>query len=307
MTIKMKTQGMMMTVLLLFTGSLWAGGSYIGNGAGLVENNFQYAYSSLSNIFSNCKDSENCNLTESELALLEKMQVVLQYNSANSQRIEFISELKFPGFFTTGESEVHRIAKTGLTASAPIFVNSDLLYTEDGTPALDFAYIVSILTHEVGHQAGELNHRRLDILGSKIRAVVNQNIVRHQMKIEGAGRVEMLILNNDFPLKSADLFFSWEKVGSKKITPSVMSFLRCSEKNASLAGFEINNGHYLIPDDMDKVGTRVDFGMWISLYCYDPADRSVSIEKSSVKISVTRDLVSKDLLVKLKSIVRMKP
>jgi hypothetical protein len=302
MTINLKAQSLVLALALFSTGALWAGGSFVGNGAGLVENNFQYAYSSLNSLYSNCRDSENCVLTESELSLVQKMQEVIELNSSNAARILFISEVQNPNFFSTGEGEEHRIAKTGLTPNFPIYVNSDLLYSKSGTPALDFPTIISILTHEIGHQAGETNHAVLDILGSKMRRVIGQHLIIHQADLENAGHVEMLILNNDFPLKTADIFFSWGKVGTQKITSQVMSFLKCSNIETTLSGFEIVNGHYLNTDEKNETEPSVEFGMWINLYCYNPLGLTTKVEKNAMEFRVMQDMS-----IQLKSLIRMNP
>lgn len=267
------------------------GGSVVGNGAGLVENNFQYAYSTLSSMINNCFALENCSLTPSEEAMLIKIQNVIYYNSANADRLKFVSEKDQPGFFTTGPNEEHRIAKTGLTPDSPIYVNVDLLYDENGKPTLEYPRIISILTHELGHQTGEENHAMLDILASKIQKAVSQKMASHWMDFGNPVQsIEILVLNYSQPIHSSEILVAWQKVGSKKISTDLAPHLKCSSPADSLSGIQISNGHYYMTDTEHTENPRIGFAMWVQLFCYSSTDKVVRIEKASAKIEILKDL-----------------
>jgi hypothetical protein len=277
--------------ILLFAKISWAGGSFVGNGAGLVENNFQYAYISLNHIFSDCLESHHCELNGAELTLLKKMKLVLTTNLNKTDRLIFVSGAQIPDFFKTGENEDHRIAKTGLTSKDPIYINTDCIYDSSGAPAIDFPTIISILTHEIGHQAGEPNHALLDIIGSKIKKVMSQRLVQHQIEFgSDHQQIEILILNNDFPLKSSKIFFSWQNVGSSQLTTDLMQYLRCSEPGSTMSGFEMYNGHYFLSAQNTIENPVIGFGLWITLNCYSGRDNSTRIEKSSIDFEVNQSL-----------------
>lgn len=269
-----------------------AGGSLIGNGAGLVENNFQYVYSSLPTVYSNCLSNNSCGLSESEMVLVQKILNVIELNKDNSKRLQFVQESDVHGFFTTGVGEKHRIAKTGLTAEDPIYINVNQLYDSNGRAALDFGTIVSILTHELGHQAGETDHARLDILGTKFKKVFTQKITNHVTNFGTVdSAVEILVLNNEFPVKTADLFLSWSDVGAQRLTTAVIPAINCSGIGSTVAGFEFYNGHYFISEKSTSARPVIGFGLWLNVFCYNSKDDSLITEKIDVKLEIGSDSV----------------
>lgn len=280
--------------LLLLTNSFAfaGGGSVIGNGAGLVENNFQFAYNSLNTTVAECVEKQKCEMSLSELKILTEIKTVIQKNISNENRIIFVSEKMFPGFFDTGINEKHRVAKTGLTAEDPIYVNLDLLYTAEGQPAFDFAAITSLLVHEIGHQTGEINHARLDIIGSKIRNFLMKKITSHSLQIGPDNKkVEVTIINQVHPFQSSDMYISWQDVGSAILTQDLIKAINCSRENSTLSGLQIENGHYTtITQNSDHTFT-IGFGVWINLSCFSQVDEKMYVERKIVEANIGQDLV----------------
>lgn len=285
------------TLIFLTQTAVLAGGSVIGNGAGLVENTFQFAYQNLHGIFSECITQAKCELTEAETLLVKNMRKVIEINRSNENRILFVSEKDQPGFFKTADNEVHRIAKTGLDAAIPIYVNLDLLYLPDGKPAFDYVTIASILVHELGHQTGETNHAKLDIIGSKIKKNILKKIQNHTIQLSEE-QIEVSVISRHFPFRTSDISISWQNVGSIAATKQVLEAITCKNPNESLAGIEIQNGHFTFLKKMSPQKTaHFGFGFWAVLTCYSEENESFQQEQKQIEIEVTRELEVKTLAV----------
>jgi len=148
------------------------GGVIVGNGAGFAEGLFQQSYQSLPLILENIRLIQNEVLSKNEIELLIKIQTIAAGNSNKKDRLIFLSEKENPNFFNTTEIEVHRFAKTFTNSDSPIFINTDWLYTETGKN-LSHATVIALLVHEIGHQAGEMDHNALDFLGAKVKNYSN--------------------------------------------------------------------------------------------------------------------------------------
>ncbi len=281
----------LLAVQLAATETHARGGSVVGNGAGVVENNFQYAYSMLPSLISTCLANAACSVTNPERILLEKIRVVAELNASNAERLVFTDEGENRDFFETGLSEKHRIAKTGLTPQDPIFVNTEMLYDDEGKTRLDYPLIISILIHEIGHQTGEKDHAILDILGSKIRKLAFDKISPHMMQVGRSQAVDVTIINTDSPVRSAEFYFSWQNTGSIKATSALTSKLACSKPNASISGIEITNGSFFPTRPLNNnTLSEVGFSVWVKLFCYTRADAMVKIENFSVRAVLKKDL-----------------
>lgn len=268
------------------------GASVIGNGAGIVENNIQYAYSSLPDLVSECLRTNRCEISPTEAKTFSRILTVLSANASNAERILFVSEKENPGFFDTGVNEKHRIAKTGLTPNDPIYINSDLLYNEKGQPNLDLPTIASILLHEVGHQSGEQNHAFLDIIGSKLKKMISQKLDIHSIVLSDESYLEVTIINHQFPFLISELMVSWQGIGTKNISQAINSSIKCSV--GDLSGLEVFNGHFtsLSISDVDK---KIGFGIWINLSCYSEALNKSVVETKSMELEIGKDLSVKIL------------
>jgi hypothetical protein len=269
----------------------FAGGSVVGNGAGLVENNFQYSYSMIPALITACLASAQCPLTTAEQSLLKSIREIATENASNRDRLIFVSDADEQGFFDTGVSEKHRIAKTGLTRSDVIYVNTDLLYDGKGKPRLDYPSIISILIHEIGHQTGEPDHATLDILGGKIRALAYDKTTPYSIQMENGDEIAVTILNTDLPMRTADFYFSWQGVGSTKATSQITNGLTCSKKNSNLAGIELTNGAFFLTRPFSNATiSDVGFSVWARLFCYAKKNSMVVVENYSIRVKIRKDL-----------------
>jgi hypothetical protein len=199
----------LMAGIFLYSGIATAGNE--AGGAGIAEKNIVYAYLNLSTYMRICLSVPLCGLTPDEQNILSKIQASLSQELPADKAIVFKSEKESPGFFIIEGKE--RVAKTGFQVGVPIFVNLDLLYLKDirdeGKP-LSLSGAVALLVHELGHHQGEKDHLKLDILGSKMQALVQaqtvtfrgrgyfENIRMDIIDTEIANSVSQVVVNDSF-------------------------------------------------------------------------------------------------------------
>ncbi len=267
------------------------GGSIVGNGAGLVESNFQYSYLMLPSLIGSCFASKECAPTTSEKILMLKISEIAVQNASNPERLLFVSAASRPGFFDTAPGEKHRLAKTSLTSDQPIFVNTDMLYDDAGKPRLDYPSIISVLIHEIGHQSGEVNHATLDILGAKIRKFAFEMTTPLSVEMENGDKIEVTIVNTNLAARSSDVYVGWHGIGSAKVTTQLTSSLACSNKNAIQTGTEIFNGAFFFTKPFkDATINDVGFSAWIRLHCAAKKNSRATTESYSVRAKIKSDL-----------------
>jgi hypothetical protein len=193
------------TILISVQGG--AGGSLVGNGAGIVEHNIIYVYNALPKTIDACLNLPTAcmMLNEGDRAVLQSVRNLIIQNPSSTERILFKSEKESPGFFETGLGQAHRLAKTGNSPADPIYWNLDLLYTSDGSPALDLPTISAIWVHEIGHQLQIENHQYLDQIASFVRIFLKDNI--QQIKYYP---IPLSVTSVEYPTmtSSTDLYFS---------------------------------------------------------------------------------------------------
>ena len=259
----MKTLKLFATIKLFCTlipSVLFAGG-YVGNGGGLAEQNFNYAYTALSRNIDSTIFTKKDLFDAEELELLTNIKAIATKNASNEDRLTFVSGKDFPDLFTTGPSEHHRIAVTGDSEASEIFINTDLLYSSEGASLLDLGTQTAILVHEIGHQAGELNHQKLDILGSKIRAHFNQSSKHHEIQFKGKD-YQFVLVNHQGEMRTAELLMQ-DSEQLRSLNPEIfvkLEAVKTAKSYLGLSGFQLINGNFkleLYPD-------RLVFQAWIS-------------------------------------------
>lgn len=273
------------------------GGVIVGNGAGIVESNFQYAYQSLKNVINHCLHSNNCNVQKDEHAVLLKLIIILETNANNKERLIFLSEKLNPGFFMTGEAESNRIAKTFLNPESPIFINIDQLYNAAGRPTLNFQRIIALLIHELGHQSGVLDHAWLDILGAKV-ADYSENSTNHfsfRIDDEDLSKNQSLIFsvtNLEFPIKSSILIFNWRNTQSINLSNTLAASSSCQYESESFQGTEISNGHFSFDEH-----NNLRFLAWVKVHCYESFSSNNFIYKRNLSVTLDSDYKILSLIV----------
>lgn len=230
--------------MVLWSAVTQAGGSFVGNGAGLMENRFQYSYISLNKILMNCLINNDCGLTSQEKTTVEAVAQILLQNISLANKFIFLTHKQFSEITTLPVNEPHRIAMTGLTAQDPIYINVDLLYDVSGKPTLDYGAVVALVFHEVGHQSGEMSHQLLDVIGSKLRLKLEEESLIYKFELLNLEKLEVMISNFSAPNKFAEIRISRNHNSMTNIGAQVSKNLKCSDKKAKVTGYEYFNGYF---------------------------------------------------------------
>lgn len=173
--------GVMMKIFLLCTLlSCFSLKSFAGdeanNGGGLAENNFIYARENLSKFIEICLNSTICKVDA------EEKEILMDIHSSYSDELRVKDQLVFQKgevFFTLQNSL--KIAKTSNYVGSQIFINLDLIYKKNmsgNTLPLSIASAASILLHEFGHHHGFYDHDKLDSLGTKVRNLIERDMIK---------------------------------------------------------------------------------------------------------------------------------
>ena len=163
---------MLLLMVILASHANAGGGSEVGNGAGLAEVNFAFAYTNMGRYLDACLASSSCQVTEQEKVTLSYIKAALPLEQARNagHPLVFKSEQQESGFFVI--DGLLRVAKTGDEVGSSIYVNLDLIYTNETNPPQPAGVLTAtaILIHELGHHQGIKNHQQLDLLGAKVHA-----------------------------------------------------------------------------------------------------------------------------------------
>jgi|GEM_PF-6255978 len=155
------------------------GGDWVGNGAGLGENSFRFAYGNLDRYISLCFESSVCQLSKTQKAILQKISDALPLERRNTQQLGFTDD---QSYFNSGKggNTFHRVAVTQAFVGAKIWVNNRLLLAQEQTGeelrAISVPQAVGILIHEMGHHHGITSHEDLDTLGAQVARVLDPSI-----------------------------------------------------------------------------------------------------------------------------------
>ena len=70
-----------------------------------------------------------------------------------------------------------------------------------------------------------------------------------------------------------------------------MKNTNCKLPNATLAGIEIDNGHYTsISDKLGQLEAVVKFAVWAHLTCYNPGTDTFDTETKDIETQITKEL-----------------
>jgi hypothetical protein len=249
----------------------WAGGGLVHDGAGVVEQDFIYAYESIPQSVASCFQNPRCagELPADAIQALKDISSLVSRNILTTHPLHFVSAKASPGFFDLSVTEPNRIAMTELRPNAQIFINTDLLYTADGIPAVDFGKATAILIHEVGHQTGRQDHAFLDFIGSKVRENLASNISFHTAQLV-AGKNDLTIQIVDFNLVaiSSSVYYS---SGDKKLPLNgvILQSITCPGSLNTPVGFELSNGHWEHATYLTTSEIQTRFKAWSRFSCLD--------------------------------------
>ena len=212
---------------------------------------------------------------------MKKIIDIVEKNQNKKDRLIFLSEKLNPGFFTTGDAEENRIAKTFLNADSSIYINVDQLYKESGQSALSYEQVVAILIHELGHQAGVKEHAPLDILGTKVANFLQSHIDHYSfVPDDDSKKIDVLVGDFSFPVKSALLIFNGKNNDSVNLTDVLYNSLECKYSSESFSGVELSNGHF----EFDSKN-NLNFKAWVKILCYESFSDSIMSYRKNLSLS----------------------
>jgi hypothetical protein len=260
-----------------------SGGDIIGNGGGIAEQDFRFAYSKVPHIVDACLESPFCPIPKKEIELLKNIKKLALVNSENKDKLIFLSETAYPGFFRDSNDAQIRIAKTAYIAGAPIFINLDMLYTS-GQSILNFPAIVSVLVHELGHQAKIKSHSLLDELGTRIRGFL----------LEDTGGIEQSILGNLLKVSFYNLneanryseFMFHYRDNLYSIKNTLREQASCEEENSIPIGFKVSNLHWMRRINISRGFFVVPMKAWLKVYCLDLNSSAIWVKDSDVLVEI---------------------
>ncbi len=274
-----------------------SGGDIIGNGGGLVEQEFRFAYRRLPRIIATCEESQFCPFTGVERESLIRIKDVASKFLNMKDRLIFLSESKYPGFFRDSRDAEVRIAKTAFIPGAPIFVNLDLLYIEN-KPSIEFSTMISLLVHELGHQIGIKSHSELDDMGAKLRDYLTQDTRLTSFEVHG-GLAQVRVFNLQKIDFNAEVFFSYRGTVIP-LTSRIRDELSCKRKKSMAIGFELTNSHW---DRFrsDRGVSILGYNAWIKVRCLELSTSAIWTEDKDLHLDFhfyDRQYLSLDLAIK---------
>jgi hypothetical protein len=286
-----KLKFFILLVACMIASSAQAGG-LVGSGAGYHEMNFQYVYVNLASWLTNCMavplEEGGCESQGYNGELLTKITEILKANRARTDILKFASEQSEPALFKTGIHEPDRIAKSMFENDNTILVNVDELYKQDNSrPNLDIPAIASVLLHEIGHQAGEPDHRRLDHLGSQIRNFLNRVTTLYPFEIGPEyEKLNLTVVNQRGSVQVSMMNFFWENKYSTDVTSKVFRQLRCSKPGFKLGGYSVYNAAFAtIGRSLDKV----NFNFRVRMLCSSKEHQQAVEERLQLQLTFAAD------------------
>ncbi|EPZ50150.1 hypothetical protein M902_0605 [Bacteriovorax sp. BAL6_X] len=251
-------------------------GDIVGNGSGLIEQNFTFAYYNLQNAIFNCLgDKYKCQVDSQEESILREINQAFIAKADMKRPLIFVSK-EFAGDFFHNKIDItSRIAKTGFSRRAHIFINlEESIFIANDIPAM-----ISILIHELGHQIGVISHSFLDQLGTKVRNQWNENWQSFEFEINGAP-LTLRLLSNANNYISSNLSYTYNGK-LEYLGETIYKYLSCGDKEF-VYGFNLNNGHWQRPIYSDNEAIiRMNF--WLDTYC-EGQDKMIRVKQNDLSI-----------------------
>ncbi len=254
-------------------------GDIVGNGSGLVEQNFTFAYYNLQNAIFNCLGNKyECQIDAQEELILREINQAFIAKAYMKRPLIFVSK-EFAGDFFHNEVDItSRIAKTGFSRRGHIFINLE----ESQFIANDIPAMISILIHELGHQIGIISHSFLDQLGTKVRNQWNKNWQSFEFEVNGTP-LTLRLLSNANNYISSNLSYTYNGK-FEHLGETIYKHLSCGDKEV-VYGFNLNNGHWQRPTYSDNK-TTITMNFWLDTYC-ENQDKMMRVKQSDLSIQFT--------------------
>jgi len=262
--------------------SLWLhlrGGDIIGNGGGIVESQFEFAYQNLYKYIQEYLITNRPLMDINDYVALASIANIRNQMNVSDFALIFIDEEN--GLFDNTDIP-HRTAMTGNYPGAPILINRSQLYDPISGKALLYQEdAVAILIHEIGHQAGIENHSYLDQLGNYVKSFIVDKTMRISKELDNNEIVSFIVKN---PIEES-LLYEAQIVTSTKIydvKEYVDRDLKCPE-GMRLHDIVLWNLHWL----RSKSDNDVHVGLWTDILCEEIESESLYSYRVDIAFEIT--------------------
>ncbi|WP_127718190.1 hypothetical protein [Halobacteriovorax sp. HLS] len=236
-------------------------GDIVGNGGGLLEQNFYHAYYSVQTAIENCLSNIQCYTNSDQKKVLKDINNLFIKKIGQKNILIFLKNSQTNDFFEDEYDNTQRLAKTGFSYEHPIFINLERAESiTNNVPAM-----ISILIHELGHQVGIASHGYLDRISAKVRRDWDANWTVSTQEV-GQRNLDIRLFSTPNNFISAKL--SYELDGKvKSLNSEIFKQLKCND-GESLYGFYLSNGHWSRPTATRHFHS-VEISYWLDVYCKD--------------------------------------
>jgi hypothetical protein len=246
-------------------------GDVVGNGGGLLEQNFMLSYYSLQTAIDNCLTFIDCFNSKEEKAILIEINKLFIQKIDQKNIFVFVKNKDHNNFFYDENDQTQRIAKTGFDKKYPIFINLDV----SNEIINDVPAMLGIIIHELGHQVGILSHNFLDQLGARVRSMWMRDWVVSKVVV-GSEKLSVRLFTAQSNFINSKLSYVFKgKVQSLNFL--IYREISCGE-GEMLHGFSLSNGHWKRPD-VNPLSTIIKKTFWIDVLCEDIYSRTYQIKK----------------------------
>lgn len=262
-------------------------GDIVGNGGGLIEQNFILAYFSVQTAIENCLATALCYKSLHDKRILKELNTLFINKLNQKNTLIFLKNSDTDNFFNGELDASERLAKTGFSKDHPIFINIDEASDiKNNIPAM-----ISILIHELGHQLGITGHNYLGLLSAKVRNNWEESWTESSIEI-GERTLTAKLFSTQSNFINAKLSYEFEG-SAKNLNSKIFEVLKCNA-GETLYGFYLSNQHWNRPVSTRK-NYSVNMELWLDIYCQDTygaiwtnqKDLSVKFDFNKVQGTVT--------------------
>jgi len=268
--------------------SAYSSGDIVGNGGGIIEQNFQFAFNSILPAIDHCLVKLNCNLSTREKIVLMAIKSTYFMKLDEKLHFVFLRESDANGLFHESSDPAQRIAKTGFSSKFPIFLNLDAIEKNDEL-SYNLGTHLAIVIHELGHQAGYASHSLLDQIAGKLRLAFTYQMDNTSLDIDGDSLL-VNIYNNPERMKTQVSYYFNNQL--RFLSYPIEESLECSEDRTPV-GYSLSNQHW---DRLKKnsLNYLAKLSMWLDIYCEDSTG-TIFVDEKDIQIDFTISKKSKKL------------
>ena len=247
-------------------------GDIAGNGGGRLEADFHYAYTLIPKLIKDCVESPVCPLMPDEKKILNDIWLLTVVNNTQKHKFIFLNENDAGNLFFDEHDQQKRVAVTGFERYAPIFINLDMMYSDNNVLS-HLGRIVQIIIHEVGHQTGVKSHGILDALGGKLRSFFTRESIKVNNNVGGTN-IEIINTNFRSPYLSSVTVLKWDQWTNRSnpimidITEEFKKVASCKGVDRELQSYKISNLHWGRIEQQDE-NYILPLKGWIDFRCED--------------------------------------